>query len=475
MPAGEPYPTEALGRILGGAVKGIGDLVQVPEALAGASVLTVASLTTQAHADVVSPATDQSRPLSLAMVSVAASGDRKSSSDVVALTPVRQREKTLREIYNCQLSEYKYAKKAYDTAISAAKKTKGDWKAIKEALKKVGSEPDAPLRPFLTADEPTLEGLHKLLEQGQPSMGLCSDEGGIFLGGFAMSAEHRLRTLAALSNHWDGADIRRIRAGDGAAWLVGKRLTFHLMVQPGVASDLLADPIALQQGFLSRVLVCAPSSIAGTRFQRPVASTSLSALQLYNGTMLDLLEKPFPMAPGAKNSLEPRRLKFDDKAASSWLNLCDAIEAKLGVGRAYEPIRGFANKLAEHIARLAGVITIVENANAGVINTDFLERATILGDFYASEALRLFDATNVTAEIQQAEKLLTWLQESWDEPMISLVDIYQTGPNSIRVASTAKKAVAILEQHGWLKKAEGKSHFVNGRNVRDAWEIWGKF
>jgi hypothetical protein len=53
----EPFPTTALGDVLGGAVRAIIDKVQCPDAIAAASVLAAASLAVQAHADVALPAT----------------------------------------------------------------------------------------------------------------------------------------------------------------------------------------------------------------------------------------------------------------------------------------------------------------------------------------------------------------------------------------------------------------------------------
>ena len=55
-------------------------------------------------------------------------------------------------------------------------------------------------------------------------------------------------------------------------------------------------------------------------------------------------------------------------------------------------IRPFASKLGEHIARLAAVLTCVEDIDAQEINSETLERAAELADFYATETLRLLEA-----------------------------------------------------------------------------------
>jgi Protein of unknown function (DUF3987) len=469
-PPGEAFPVEALGVTLGGAVSAIASRIQCPPALAGSSVLGVTSLAAQAHADVINPATGAARPLSLFLAPVAESGSRKSGADHVSMRPVRDHEKTLQESYDAAKLDYRRALRAFEVALANAEKKKGDRYEIEAALKGVGDPPREPLLPFLHCQEPTVEGLYKLYERGQPSQGLFSDEGGSFLGGHAMSAENRLRTLAELSRYWDGAPVRRIRAGDGASVLHGRRLALHLMLQPEVARGLFADRMAVDQGFLSRVLVSAPPSLAGTRMQKPVEAGSESALRRYELAIRELLERPVSLMPGSCNSLDPRRIQFDPRATALWLSLADEIEAKLGPGGAYDPIRGFANKLGEHIARIAGVLALADNPDAQSIDAETLGRAAVLGDFFASEALRLFEAGAVSPEIAQAEKLLAWLQ-AWPEDKIGLVAIYQFGPNSIRDREAARRAVSVLESHGWLRRLEGTGHRVSGHAVREAWAI----
>ena len=73
LPPAEPYPVAALGPVLGEAARAIVRKIQVPEAMAAQSVLSAASLAAQALADVMLPY-GQTRPLSLFLVTVAASG-----------------------------------------------------------------------------------------------------------------------------------------------------------------------------------------------------------------------------------------------------------------------------------------------------------------------------------------------------------------------------------------------------------------
>ncbi|WP_292528304.1 DUF3987 domain-containing protein [Methylocystis sp.] len=180
-PPAEPFPIDALGEVLGSAASAIIDKVRCADALAASPILAAASLAAQSHADVEIPATGSARPLSLYIVSVAGTGERKSAADGEAIWPIRKREKALRELYDGDLLVYRRAKRAFDASLAKAEKAKGDRHEIEAAIRDVGDEPVAPLLPILTSDEPTIEGLHKLFEKGQPALGLFSDEGGTFL------------------------------------------------------------------------------------------------------------------------------------------------------------------------------------------------------------------------------------------------------------------------------------------------------
>ena len=277
--------------------------------------------------------------------------------------------------------------------------------------------------------------------------------------------------MAALSNMWDGEPIRRIRAGDGASILPGRRLAVHLMAQPDASARLLSDPIAADQGLLSRLLVCAPASTAGTRIQKPLAADTEPALHRYGARILELLAKPYITIPGARNALEPRALTFEASASARFKRLCDLVERRLGAGGELGTVRGFANKLPEHIGRIAGVLALVDDSDARIISAATFDRAAIIGEFFTTEAKRLFEAGATSPDLREAERLLFWLQNNWGEPLIGLRAIYRQGPNSIRDAATAKKAVATLEDHGWLVRVDGAGHVVDGQPVREAWRI----
>ncbi|MFZ1640509.1 MAG: DUF3987 domain-containing protein [Candidatus Contendobacter sp.] len=472
-PPPEPFPLEALGPLLTPAALALRRIIQAPDALIAQSLLAAAALCVQPHANVIIDG--RVSPLALFCITVGASGERKTAVDVLALKPITDRQRELVALYRnddrlhkTELREFERIERETlkeKVVDLAALKANRDRK--KSALDALGEPPQAPLLPNLLAADPTAEGLFKLFANGQPSLGLFSDEGALFIGGAAMMKETRLRTIGALSKLWDGRPLDRVRSGDGASVLFDRRLSLHLMMQPLVAAELFGDPIFHDQGFLSRVLCAWPDSTAGTRRYRSEDASQDPAIGHYWSVLKALLERPYPLREGTRNELTPRNLPLSDPAKAVWIRYSDTIETQLGDGQPLEPIRGFANKAAEHAARIAGVLAVIETPNAGVIDVPHVQAAIALMDYYLTEMVRIQETGAGNPDILLAERLLEWAR---GHEVIHPRLICQYGPNAIREAETAKRLCRLLETHGWLAKVEGGA-VLEGVHRRNVWRV----
>jgi hypothetical protein len=455
LPKAERFPIEALGPALSRAAAAISRKVQVPEAIAAQAVLAAAALAAQAHADVMLPY-GQTRPLSLFFVTVAASGDRKSTADNEALWPIRKREKKLKEEHERAHSEWKIACAAWNAEkkkIEADKKLDLDQR--RTALAEIGPEPEPPLYPFLTAPEPTIEGLVKAWISAPASLGVFSAEGGMFIGGHGMSQDNRLRSAAGYSEMWDGKPIKRLRSLDGVTILHGRRLSMHLMVQHDAAAQFLADPLLRDQGLLSRVLVAAPESIAGTRLYRDASPEEDAAIRAYGKRILEVLEAQWPLADGRSNELAPRALAIADDATSIWRTFYNHVEKQCGPRNELQAVQDFAAKIAEHAARIAGVLTIIDKHSATEIGVETMHSALKLADWYVNEAVRLQSAARTDPRLVRAQQLLEWLRGR-DEGTISPNEIGKLAPPPFRIKAGAEEAISILKSHGWLEEISSR-------------------
>src|SRR5262249_45356513 len=120
--AAPPSPTEALGPVLGGAAPAVHEHVQSPLAMCGQAVVAAATLAVQGHAD-VELATGQIKPLSNFFLTVAASGERKTATDQLALAAVRKHEEMLAEKYTAERLSYLNDNEAWDAGRRRAVNT----------------------------------------------------------------------------------------------------------------------------------------------------------------------------------------------------------------------------------------------------------------------------------------------------------------------------------------------------------------
>ena len=475
LPPAEPFPINALGKLLGPAAKGIRDQIQAPDALCAQSVLAAATLAVQGFANVELP-TGQIRPISEFFLTIGLSGERKTACDGEALRSVKAFEAGLREQFDQEWLQHENEQAVWETHKKRILNDKKlNRESQRESLRELGPPPTRPLDPLLTCPEPTIEGLCLLLRYSRPSLGVFSDEGGQFIGGFGLKEENKLKTSAFMSVVWDGEPIKRVRSGDGIVLLPGRRITFHLMVQPDVARRFLSDPVLADQGVLSRFLVAAPETTIGTRFWCDPQKESLVAIDRYHARLRSILvDKKLPLKEGPadtkKNELAPRVLPLSEKARQLFIKFHDQIERQLAPGGALEPVRGIACKLPEHATRLAAVLALVDDPDCDSVAELYLASGIELAQHYATEALRLFEAGATDPDLILAESLLTWLHTGWSHSLVSLPDIYQHGPNPIRDKETARRMVRILEDHGWLVRIEGGAK-VAGQQRRDVWRV----
>jgi hypothetical protein len=280
-----------------------------------------------------------------------------------------------------------------------------------------------------------------------------------------MADDAKLRTAAGLSALWDGDAIKRVRA-DGATILPDRRLSMHLMAQPDVAGGWLNDPLLADQGLLSRVLVSAPDSTAGSRFWREWSGSG--AVVEYDRKLFSLVRLRLPLPLDlAGGGVRPRALTFSPAARRVWIDLHDWTETRVRPGGEFDAIRGLANKLPEHAARLAAVLTMAADCDAGTIDAAAMDCGAALARHYASEALRLFQGSADDPELRLAKQTLAWMRGR-GETLFHMRELYRLGPSAIREKATATKIVGILADHGHLEAVPG------GAELDGAWrkEVW---
>lgn len=479
LPPAESYPVDALGPTLAKAARAIETAVQCPMATAANSVLATASLAAQGIANVILPIGEgKLAPLSLFMITVSESGERKSTADGMALNTVRKVERDLCEAESAERRKYEISAASYDVAVNAAKRQhKNDRDALEKALAALGPPPPEPLQSVIApSSDPTYEGLFRIWQHGRPSIGMMADDGASFIGGHSMKAEQRQTTTANLCRAWDGSKIERIRGGDGVTVLYDRRLACHLMIQPGVAAGVLSDDQLADQGLLARFLICSPAGRAGTRIRDDDAySQKMPSVELdmagYNDAISNLLRKPIRWKDewDRARGIELLALPLDLEARALYVAFSNAIEAEMKPNGKLSTLKAFASKLPEQAVRIAAILTLVDDPVAMAVNETMLANGITLAKHYLSEANRLTAAGLTDPSLLAAQRLLDWLHEKSHE-LIGLKTIYQNGPNGLRDASSARSIMAILVDHGWVEKIDHGTE-IEGKFHREAWRV----
>ncbi|NMX40329.1 DUF3987 domain-containing protein [Pseudomonas veronii] len=433
-PVPQPYPVQALGGILGPAVERMAEVIGVPQTLAAQSVLAASALATQGHAGL--QLDGRHYPLSLYLITVAASGDRKTAADRSALLPARQWEREQWQHYREQLFRYRASQR------QAQRIKPGDPKPANGVS--LEAEPSAPR---LITTDPTIEALIKGLCHDLPSMGLFCDEGGQFLGSSTMSRDNRLKAVTTLSSLWDGSPIDRARSMVGESLRAyDRRLSLHLMLQPYLAMQLLSDPLLQGQGILGRCLMTWPTSLAGQRSYQAIDLSKDAALKRYHHRLSALFYQPWSLS--ADGALQLSKLSLSPLARRRWIDLHDAIEAQLGEFGELASVRPSGAKAADNLLRVAGILAVVEESS--VVEVDHIQRASALVGYYLTEIQRLTEQEPVCRVKEEADRLLRWLQVK-DWKRFSIRDLNRNGPRFARKSSRhAAKLLVELIDHQWL-------------------------
>ena len=463
------YPVEALGPVLGEAAKAIAETVQAPPVIAAQSVLAAAAFLVQDKADIHHEG--RTTPLSLFALTIAASSERKSSCDRVAMRPVeewqRERHAAHRDAERAYRDALEVHKAARGDAQRAGKAGKGqahDARAHTAALAEL-VEPEQPPHPQVICAEPTLEGLFRSFRYGRPSQALMTDEGGQFFGGHAMDEDKAMRTVSALSLYWDGRPIIRTRGAEGETHaLYGRRLSAHLMVQPVIAAHVLGNRLLQEQGLLARFLLAEAGTIAGTRL-KDVAAPSRDpnahpAVMRLHARMRELLD--FEPEQAEDGALELPALTLGPDAHRVWAEGYNATETMQAPGQPLEVVRPSAGKAAENALRIAGVLAAFEGADT--LTADHVTRGWTLASYHLETVLRQAQTAKATAAERDAHEVLHWLTEQGGAADIATM---QKRVIPARHRQSVGHLRAVLER---LERAERVE--VTERNTKDEPSAW---
>lgn len=410
----EPYPLDALPDAIRAAVDEVQGFTKAPVPLVASSALAALSLAIQAHAD-AKRAEKLTGPVSLFLLTIADSGERKSTCDGFFTRAIRDYEETQAELAKPALKDHKAATEAWEAKRAGIKekirqlakenKPTGHKEAALRDLEH--DKPEPPRVPRLLYADATPEALAYGLARNWPSGGVVSAEAGIVFGAHGMGKDSVMRNLALLNVLWDGGNLTIDRRTAESFTVRGARLTVALQVQEATLRTFFdrSGGLARGTGFLSRFLVAWPESTQGFR-PFTEAPANWPALAAFNMRIASILGQPAPV--DEDGALSPPLLPLTAEAKAAWVAFHDAIESELASGGELYDVRDVASKTADNAARLAALFQVFEGAG-GAIGAEAFESASRIAAWHLNEAQRFFGELALPAELADAARLDSWL------------------------------------------------------------------
>ena len=413
----ESYPTDALPDPIQAAVREVAGFVHAPLSMIAGSALSALSLAAQSHVDVRREVKLEG-PSGLFLLTIADSGERKSTCDKFFTTVIQEYEAEQAEIAKPLIQDYRASMEAWEAKKAGVKeRIRQEAKAGKptaiheQALRELEYEkPEAPKVPRLLYADATPEALTHGLAKDWPAGGVVSAEAGIVFGSHGMGKESVMRNLATLNQLWDGTSLDIRRKSSESFVVQGARLTVALQIQEVTLRDFFSKSGALARGtgFMARFLIAWPESTQGSRLFT-AAPTSWPALSAYHRRIAAILNQPAPI--DETGGLQPSMLTFTPEARHAWIAFHDAIESSLGAGGELYDVRDVASKTADNAARIAGLFHAYEHGTGGAISLESFQCAARIAAWHLSEARRFFGELALPVELADAARLDTWLIE----------------------------------------------------------------
>jgi len=446
------YPAESLPPCIRAAVDEVCGFVQAPLPLIASSAIAALSLSIQALVD-VERAGRLAGPVSQFLLTIAESGERKSTADGFFTAAIRKYQAEQQELFEPVLRDFKADLQAWEAKTGGVKeKIKVETKSRKPThtleadLRDLeNNKPEPPRVPRLLYGDVTPEALAYSLGKQWPSGGVVSSEAGIVFGAHGMGADSVMRNLATLNVLWDGSSLTIDRRTSESYEVRGARLTMALQVQAATIKSFFdrSGSLARGTGFLARFLIAWPESTQGTRlFKEPPEHWPHMAM--FNQRIAEILRTPVPMDDAGR--LEPQMLKLSPDAKSAWIAFHDAVEVQLRNGGDLSDVRDVASKSADNAARLAALFHVFSGAT-GPLSADAFDRASSIVAWHLSEAKRFFCELALPESDIEAARLDSWLIEHCGTEHtheVSKRTVQQFGP--LRKADPLSAALHALEQ-----------------------------
>jgi len=448
--AGQDYPINCFYPSMELAMREVIAAIQAPDAMVAMEFFSNMSIAAQGIYDVRLP-TGKLCPLSLALLTIADPGERKTAVHRCVGAPVFSLEEAQAEKYKAKLSQYEVELAGWKSMQSILKrklsKLVQDEKPTDGMLQQMAahqqSKPVKPKRRRMIHQGTTLRATIEALEGDGESIGFVSDEGDVIARGGVFSE------LGVLNSAWDGSMLSLDRSKGVSIVAQNPRLTLSCMMQPEVFNRLLGRRGAMMRGsgHWARYLVAWPVSTQGSRFIKSLQN-QWTHLPVFHERLSDLLNEYGTRIESGK--MTRTVLELSEDATMTWIELVNETESLIGPWGELQDIKDFASKVVEIMVRVAGLLHVFAKKGEEVledkISAATLKRAVSIVSWHVSEFQRIFSIEfQMPQAVADAQTLENYLHERYWCKNVSWVKknvVLNKGP--VRPVERLDAALAML-------------------------------
>lgn len=423
------YPIHALGPLVDVCLT-ITENAQIDPAMVGQSLLCAVSLATQGVYEVET--LSGFKPLSLYCLTVAESGDGKSTAEGMALAEIKRVE---RERHN---------------AFSQRTIAKGE---------------DEPPAPYMIASDATVQGVIKGLKTGWPSQGVFTAEGATMLCGWGMSTEQRANTSASLNRLWDGESVSVSRGTEGRTQLYNRRFCAHWLIQPSAAQEALLAADLAEIGLWPRFLISWPEPLAPRKY-RQYRFWEDEIIKAYWLRCRELLNIDILADDGGCMEFRPIRLSHDARQLLS--RYFERMEEARAKSNPLHGIKPFAVRSCELACRVAG--TLAAFAGETQITEARIREAIILIAYSLDTWRGIFGKREDLEHERWARELYEWIASRDNRRATETAMLKLAIPKHLRSRHKRDVALALLQSHGLIRRAVELTPGGELKQAQNEWE-----
>ncbi|HEU0175229.1 MAG TPA: DUF3987 domain-containing protein [Blastocatellia bacterium] len=461
-----PFPVDALPDWLARYVEGLAITTQTPVDMAAMLGITNISSTLAGNI-IIRVREDWTETPNIYSVTALEVGNRKTAVHSATSAPLKEKERELIRDAQQRISDAQVERDMLSASLEGLKKAaakaiaKGDdeeFKRLTEKAKEIAGqllEKTVPAVPKLIASgDITPESVaSNLAEQGGRLL-ISSDEGELFqllAGRYGNGANFEI----FLKGH-TGEEVRVDRRSRSEI-IERATLTVAMTVQPDVLRSIAENPTFRARGLTARMLFTMPPSLVGRRSLTPPPLNEEARNEYHKR-----VKKLAALAPveNEDGKLIPRTVSLSADAVGYLLAFAEEIEPQLSEGGALRSIGDWANKLAGATARLAAIVHYADKAfEAGSIMeipAKAVQRAILIARYLIPHAQAACAEMGVDPEIQDARKLLQWIEtaKSSAESTFTRREAQRQNHNAFQKVTDLKPALTLLEAHGYIRPVD---------------------